>query len=143
MRILPAVLSAILISGCGADRVQVDAETLDHLSIYDCPVASGTYERAEIADLISNPARLDGKAVKISGYYYSSFEHSAIYPDAQDPQNLFASDFKKGLWVLDVDQTLSGKFVTLRGVYDAKGHGHLGQWSGTICVYSAALGNES
>ena len=143
MRILAAALGTILIGGCGVDRVQPDAETLDNLSIYDCPVATGTYEPAEIPNLISSPERLDGKAIKISGYYYSGFEHAGIYAEPQDPEKLYASDFTKGIWTLGADQKLSGKFVTLRGVYDAKGHGHLGQWPGTICVYSTTLGNES
>jgi len=143
MRFFPAALSAILLSGCGSDRVQVDAEALDRLSAYGCPIASGIYERAEIANLISSPTRFDGKAVQTSGYYYSASEYSAVFPDQQDPDDPYASDFSKGLWALGVDEALHGQPVTLRGVYHAKGHGHLGQWPGTICVYSTVPGDES
>ena len=122
------------------DRVRVDAETADFLSIFRCPIASGTYKPAKIADLIAHPELRDGKGVNISGYFTNSFEHVAIYPARQDP---FSATFSEGLWMLlSTDHKISnGQRITVRGVYTTKIRGHLGQWPGSICVNSVIAEN--
>jgi len=137
-----AIAFIALLSGCNAERVQVDAETSDFLKTAGCPVVSGTYQLTTIPELIAAPDRLDGQAVRLSGYYVHSFEHSAIYPSPQDP---FSANVSAGLWTevsvwSDFD---SDKRVTIRGVYVKGVSGHGGRWPGAICVHSIASDNES
>lgn len=129
----------VLMSACDTDRVHVTDEVLEHLALYGCPEVSGVYEMSEIGDLIAEPTRFDGKAIKVSGFYHHSFEHQAIYPTP------VTDDFSRGVWVLDADDALKDQRVILRGVYVAgskneaggwPGGGHLGQWPGSICVHS-------
>ena len=142
MRFLAAALSAMLLVGCDSERVQVDADTKDFLSVFNCPTPSGAYLPATIAELIANPGRFDGKAVKVSGYYLESLEHSAIYPILQDPLSVAFSD---GIWTLvSIDLSpSSGDHVVIRGVFTTTTRGHLGQWPGSICVHSVKAGSES
>ena len=135
IRVFAITVCVSLLVGCNPDRVQVDTETSRFLSIFDCPVASGTYESVEIAELIANPAIFDGKAVEISGYHISSFEHSAIYPT---PQDTFSANFSEGIWTLiSTERNVGNKDrVTLRGVYTTKIRGHGSQWPGSMCVHS-------
>ena len=142
MRAIGITAYAVLLVGCNPDRVHVSAETSDFLSMFICPIASGTYLRVAIPKLIANPATFDGKAIEVSGYHISSFEHSAIYPAWQEP---FTSRFSEGIWTLiSTDRDVSSEYrVTLRGVYTTKIRGHLGQWPGSICVHSIGPGNEA
>ena len=142
MRSFAVVAGTVLLLGCSAERVQVDAKTLRFLSLFDCPTASGTYESTTISEIITRPAAWDGKPVKVSGYFVSSFEHSAIYPTKQDP---FSAIFSGGLWtLLSVDREIvSGQRVTLRGIYTTRVQGHGSQWPGSICVHTADAEAES
>ena len=142
MRLFAITACAVLLVGCNPDGVQVDAKTSDFLSMFNCPVASGTYQPVAIANLIANPALFEGKPVEISGYHISSFEHSAIYPTRQEP---FSASFSEGVWTLiSTDRNVSSEDrVTLRGIYTTKIRGHLGQWPGSICVHSVRPGNEA
>ncbi|MEL1266232.1 hypothetical protein [Pseudoxanthomonas putridarboris] len=137
MRFLLAATLGILLSGCSPERVQVSAERLEHLAIFDCPVASGTYEEAEIEDLIAHPDLFDAKAIKVSGFYHSSFEHQALYPTPAD------DIFEHGLWILGGNDALKGKRIVVRGVYAPSIHGHLGQWPASICVHSVVAAEHT
>lgn len=138
MRILAVASTAFLLIGCDPEIVQLDEETADFLSIFECPSTSGRYSPATIAELTSSPERFHGKAIKVVGYYAHSFEHSAIYSTPQDP---FSADFSKGIWTLMSTDggPNSGSYVTLRGVYTTDTRGHLGQWPGSICVHSVSM----
>ena len=142
MRIFAVAGWAALLVGCSPETVQVDAKTSDFLSMLDCPFVSGVYEPVTITELIARPADLDEKPVKISGYFISSFEHTAIYPTQQEP---FSATFSEGLWTLlnTNSRVVSGQHVTLRGIYTTKIRGHGGQWPGSICVHSVATHDES
>jgi hypothetical protein len=142
MRAFAITACAVLLVGCNPDRVHVDAKTADFLSMFNCPAASGTYVPVAIPNLIANSAAFDGKAVEISGYHISSFEHSAIYPIRQDP---FSTNFSEGIWTLiGADRDVSSEDrVTLRGIYTTKIRGHLGQRPGSICVHSVLPSNEA
>jgi hypothetical protein len=142
MRAIVITACAALLVGCNPDRVHVDAETSDFLSMFNCPVTSGTYVPVDIPQLIANPATFDGKAVEISGYHISLFEHSAIYPTRQEP---FSTNFSDGIWTLiSTNRNVSSeRRVTLRGVYTTKMRGHLGQWPGSICVHSVLPSNDA
>ena len=142
MRFLAVATSAFLLVGCDPERVQLDADTSDFLSIFKCPAASGTYALSTVSELIASPERFNGKAIKVSGYYTRSFEHSAIYSTPQDPVSATPSE---GVWTLiSADRSISsGDRVMMRGVYTTKIRGHLGQWPGSICVHSIIVGNES
>ena len=142
MRAFAVTVCAFLLVGCNPNRVHVDAATADFLSMFNCPVASGAYAPVSIPQLIANPAAFDGKAVEISGYSISMFEHSAIYSTRQEP---FSANFSEGIWTLiSTDRNVSSEDrVTLRGIYTTKIRGHLGQWPGSICVHSIVAGNEA
>jgi hypothetical protein len=135
MRAIALAVIASLVSGCNAERVQIDAETAGFLKMVGCPIVSGTYQPATIPELIASPDRLDRQAVRISGYIVSSFEHSAIYPTPQDP---FLANKSAGLWTeMSVWRAVeSDKRVTVRGVYIKGISGHGGQWPGSLCVHS-------
>ncbi len=142
MRLLAVAAISTLLVGCDPERVQLDAETSAFLSMYKCPSAPGSYEASTVAELTTHPERFNGKAIKVSGYYTHSFEHSAIYSTPQDP---FSATFSEGLWTLmSTDKSPdSGDHVTLRGIYTTSTRGHLGQWPGSICVHSVSVSNES
>lgn len=88
-----------------------------------------------ISGLIANPDRFEGRAIIVSGFYYSSFEHSAIYPTERDPTT---STWQDGLWINGVSpfSSVSNEYVAVSGIFTSKQKGHLGQWPGSICVSS-------
>jgi hypothetical protein len=141
VRCMCVVALIALLVGCNPERVNVDEEQREWLTLFDCPEATGVYEPATLEQVIADPARFQAKPIKVSGFYHQSFENSAIYPSSSATEN-----FESGLWLhVGLSGDLRGKRVTVRGVYDPgpdNGQtrwplgGHLGQWPGAICVHS-------
>jgi hypothetical protein len=141
MRLLPVVVLAALVAGCDTERVTVSDEQRELLAMFRCPEASGVYESTTLEQVIAEPARFQAKPIKVSGFYHVSFENSALYPAASSVE-----EFKSGIWLnVGFDDSLVGRRVTVRGVYDPGPNngrhrwpigGHLGQWPGAICVHS-------
>jgi len=85
-----------------------------------------------IIDLISQPEKYDGQEVIVTGFLSLDFEGSGIYLHREDYEN---SIYKNGLWC-DIDVVENKKidhtYVSLEGIFDAKGKGHRGLWSGRL-----------
>lgn len=98
-----------------------------------CPAVQGEPRAVGIAELAADPARFRDMAVSVTGYYYGSFEHSALYatPIRQVRRR---SD---GIWLMRMDRKLSGKQVAVVGTFTDRAKGHMGQWAGALCVVSA------
>ncbi len=147
LRTVMSVVLVALLAGCNPERVHVDDEVRDYLAIFDCPQVSGAYIPTTIEEVIAEPGRFQAKPVKLSGFHHVSFEHAALYPTPSA-----ANDFRRGIWLLDLgNDELTGQRATVRGVYDpgpndGRGQwpqgGHLGQWSGAICVHSMEAVDE-
>ncbi len=93
---------------------------------------SAEAESVSIVNLIASPEKYDGKPVIITGFLALDFEGSAVYLHKEDYEN---SIYKNGLWC-SIDlvkyRPLDHKYVCIEAVFDAKGKGHLGLWSGQI-----------
>jgi hypothetical protein len=132
---------AALVVGCNPERVTVSDDQRELLAMFRCPDVSGVYEPTTLEQVIAEPARFQAKPIKLSGFYHASFENSAIYPVPSA-----VMDFRRGIWLLGRSgDDLIGRRVTVRGVYDPGPNdgqgkwptgGHIGQWSGAICVHS-------
>lgn len=84
-----------------------------------------------IEQLLESPGKYEGRPVRIEGFYYWSFEHTAIYPNAEDGARF---NTRSGLWVLEgLPHRYNGKRVTVEGIFTSGTRGHLGQWPATIC----------
>jgi len=137
MHKLPAVIAlSLAVSACSReapapmDLGHVNSIT-DLYAKYGCTRQVSNPVMVTIEELLASPAKFEGRPVRIEGFYYSSFEHSAIYPNAEDGARF---NTKRGLWVLEgLPERYKGKRVTVEGIFTARDHGHLGQWPATIC----------
>jgi hypothetical protein len=141
IRFIFFIVTLFYIAGCSRERQEViepSAQEATVLSSEACLPPAKNPEPVDISTLISEPSRFEGKPVIVSGYYYSRFEQSAIYPSQRDPQN---SDWSDGLWLsgLSPFSEFSDKHITVSGVFTRKEKGHLGQWPASICVSSVVL----
>lgn len=85
-------------------------------------------------ELIANPARFDGKQVRVTGYLVREFEGDAIYFHRDDYDHGIR---RNGLWVTFGKDGADLRCKTLRyavvqGRFVAKNRGHQGLWSGAI-----------
>jgi hypothetical protein len=85
--------------------------------------------------LLVNPKHYDGKYIQLIGYLHLEFEGNGLYLHKEDYDHEI---FENSIWV-DVipkmEKTLkeiNDKYVIMRGVFDAKRHGHMGMFSGTL-----------
>jgi hypothetical protein len=141
MKAIPLLVLVFLSPSCTGNRndARDDANSSAKIELATdlCPDVKGSALRVSIADLASHPDRYNGKVVSVSGYYYSYFEHSAIY-STQETES-YSHKFSDGLWIQGISPfaEVSGKYLTLNGAFSSERHGHLGQWPGTICVTTA------
>lgn len=140
MKAIPLLALSCLLLGCTGqgEEAPVDPKNLRPVEwVTDlCADVKGSAQQVSIADLTTDPGRYDGKVVSVSGYYYSYFEHSAIYSTQEaDP---YSYKFSDGLWIQGISPFagISGEHLEFVGTFSSKDHGHLGQWPGTICVTS-------
>lgn len=98
-----------------------------------CLPSAPTYETVSIAELIASPDKFDGRSIVVTGYYYSGFELSALYPSRRNPEN---SETDDGLWIYGLSPflDLDGRHIAVSGIFNSKEKGHLGQWPGSVCV---------
>jgi hypothetical protein len=94
-----------------------------------------------MVQIIADPKRYHGKAVRVCGFLHVSFEHSAIYLSREDANYLIT---RNGLWVSSSvnardskgmgirSEFFDRKYVLVEGIFDMESHGHLGAWPGTI-----------
>ena len=82
-----------------------------------------------ILQLIARPDDFDSEYVRVYGFYRSEFEGTSIYLHREDyEQGLL----KNGLYVTRDVAEADLKYVLIEGRFNAKRHGHMGLWSGTI-----------
>jgi hypothetical protein len=86
-------------------------------------------EAVSLAELTSSRDAFDGKAVRVSGYLSIGFEKRSLCPAAHQAAG------KDCVW-LSGDTSgwrdLSGRYVTLHGVYSKQFLGHLGCCAGAV-----------
>lgn len=91
-------------------------------------------KEVSLAEIVANPARYDGQTVRVRGFLLSRFENRALYINDDD------LDREKSLWVantLDIAnriRRLAGQYVVVEGTIDAKSHGHMNKFAGTVIV---------
>jgi len=149
-RIIPfASLVASFLAGCGSpngsvttgvDGNPLDTKTID-LSI-ETKIRRRNFEHADslgvvsLLQVIANPERFHGKRIIVVGFATLQFEGQAIYPTPDA-----AIEPKNGVW-LDYDfgnlpnEPTPLKQMLVEGVFDAKGGGHMGLWTGELCMIS-------
>lgn len=87
-----------------------------------------------LVQLIANPMALDGKLVRVIGFLNLEFEGDAVYLHKEDFEHAIS---RNAIWVDIPDNIkdrakLSGNYVLLEGIFDAKERGHMGMFSGAI-----------
>jgi len=98
-------------------------------------------EQVRILQLISTPAKFDGKIVQVIGFLRLEFEGNILYAHEEDYKRGIT---KNGLWVrrnakIDGDtERLNLHYVILLGTFDAAHKGHMSSTSGTITNILAA-----
>ncbi len=132
-RLLP-LLFIICLIGCNRS-----GESTAHLVPADdlCERQVSGPQDVSLIALIANPGEFSGKAVSVTGFYRSEFEHSAIYLSRDDALNSIA---QSGLWVFGgVPKTLRNRYIRVSGIFNPESHGHLGQWPASICGVTTAV----
>jgi hypothetical protein len=85
--------------------------------------------------LLANPEKYDGKEVQVIGYLHLEFEGNGLYLHKEDYDHSILGNM---IWVdatPDMQKAIkeiNDKYVIIRGVFDAKRHGHMGLFSGTM-----------
>jgi len=88
-----------------------------------------------LIQLIATPKKYHNKTVTVDGFLQIEFEGNALYLHKEDAQFLMTAN---GLWVELSDEMKNhpdkyhNKHVFIEGNFNAKSHGHLGLFSGTI-----------
>ncbi len=92
--------------------------------------------KISISELSGNYKKYQGKYIETTGRFHQAFEEFAIYTN----KNLLTGA-SKGFWLhtdsdLHIDDTsfdkMNGKRVTIKGLIDTSGKGHLGYYLATI-----------
>lgn len=110
--------------------------------LYDNEVEPDVYE-VSLVRLISHPEIYHGKTVVVSGVGKFEFEGTAIYLNTEVCKN---HDTNSSVWLnftekfvednIDILKELNGKYVRVKGVFDAGKNGHFALYSGSIDVIS-------
>ncbi len=138
-----ALVALLLMTSCSRrdssnTALSLDSPVRTNLNSEACLPLPAKPKLVAISALIADPERFEGFAVTAIGFYYSSFEHSAIYPTDRDPTT---STWKDGLWIDGVSpfSDLSNEYVVVSGIFSSRRKGHLAQWPGSICAASIAV----
>jgi hypothetical protein len=109
------------------------------LASYEKGVAAGfAAEHVSLVNLIATPEKYDGKLVMVEGVCAIEFEGYALYLSNDDRKHRVG---KNAVWaayytLVNVDNPLTykldGRYVLVEGYFDAKSHGHMGIFSGSI-----------
>ena len=125
MRKIAALVMCVAAASCAPSGFERPA------SAAACPAPLGPLTRTRIEEVVASPKSFVGKPIEVEGFFYSYFEHSALYstPESEPYGHRFAS----GLWVDSWEGVPDNQYVRLRGVVTSN-KGHLGQWPATLCV---------
>lgn len=91
-------------------------------------------QEVSIIELLANPARFDGKQIRVTGYLVREFEGDAIYLHRDDYDHAI---FRNGLWTTfardeSEQRCKSRRYASVEGKFSARNRGHLGAWGGAI-----------
>ena len=110
--------------------------------LYDNEVEPGVYE-VSLVRLIAHPEIYHGKTVVVCGIGNFEFEGTAIYLNTEAYKYC---NYKSSVWLnfaekfvdenIDKLNELKGKYVRVKGVFDAEKLGHFASCSGSIDVIS-------
>lgn len=105
-----------------------------------CPSKDGPGKTVDLSDLANFPDKHDGQNVIVSGYFYASFERSAMYAKPTDDQVSVRPD--ESVWVDGISARTDtyARFMTVYGTFSTKEKGHGNLWPGSICATRAVYG---
>lgn len=115
-------------------------------SIYKCQCDAQILTKVSFNEILINPMTYDNKFVEIEGVYKGQFEQSALFKRRQNNKESSAlwvdfgandslKEMKSGIYLSATPEeinTIVGKQIRIRGIFDIKSHGHLSQYFGTI-----------
>ena len=109
--------------------------TLEAIQSFEQKIDSQAQE-VSVIQLIANPAKFDGKRVRVIGFLRLEFEGNAIYLHREDYEHAI---FENSIW-LDRPKDFSEKqatkinkkYVICQGTFSAEQHGHTGMFSGSL-----------
>lgn len=96
---------------------------------------SSERKNVSMIQLIANPQQYDGKPIRVMAFLHLEFEGNALYLHREDFDKSLLSN---AVWISLDDQKirtskkLSGGYVLVEGIFNAKDQGHLGSFSGSI-----------
>jgi hypothetical protein len=85
--------------------------------------------------VLADPDKYHGQEVQLIGYLHLEFEGNGLYLHKEDYDNSIIGNV---IWIdptpemLKVIDRINDKYVVVRGVFDAKDHGHMGLFSGVL-----------
>lgn len=85
--------------------------------------------------LIADPQRFDGQAIRIIGFLRLEFEGNAVYLHREDFEK---SILQNGIWIdltesqLQSSSNLNNGYVLVEGTFSSSEKGHLGLWPGSL-----------
>jgi len=90
--------------------------------------------RIKLEKLSRNLDQFHGKEIETEGVFWFEFENVSICPNYKEVVDCYWVDFRDENPDLTLDSLvqLSGKNVVIKGIVDAKRHGHMGYYTGTI-----------
>ena len=143
MQIMPRDWSRV--SRCLALAVVLSLGIVLSYPLRHCCAQESRQEHISIISLIANPDRYDGKKVLIRGFVVIEFEGDAIYLSETDYRQMLSKNaiaIDTGTRLADLKK-MSGRYITLEGVFNASNLGHLGLFSGTIINITRIIDFES
>ena len=94
-----------------------------------------------LIQLISSPDKFDGKLVRVEGFLRLEFEGEALYLHQEDDEQMLT---KNAIWIdaspdmMKKRDSVNKKYVLLEGTFDAKNHGHMALFSGSLHAITRA-----
>src|SRR5450755_4390302 len=83
--------------------------------------------------LLATPQKFDGKFIRVDGFLRLEFEGKALYLHKEDYVNGL---YRNSVWVDLLEDKehmrLNMHYVLIEGVFNAKNHGHMGLFGGSI-----------
>jgi hypothetical protein len=88
-----------------------------------------------ILQLIATPEKYDGRSVRVTAFLHLEFEGNALYLHREDFENAILAN-SVAIHLTDVQirafKNLQNGYVIVEGRVNAKEHGHLGIWPGSL-----------
>jgi hypothetical protein len=88
-----------------------------------------------MVQLIARPEKFHGKFVRVIGYLHLEFEGNGLYLHSED---YLVANTKNSIWFDGTVDTMkrpkdfNDQYILAEGTFDAKGHGHMGLFSGEL-----------